>query len=214
MADHNTSTRSPPVMRGAARMLNFFSFLWDTKFQLTLLTVSSFSSKLLHLYSHRISLPIILTTLYLPTFLLPDALLVILSKTLLFRQDRSKLEVPRKIAGALLTLITTSASAAQVSFYLETGGEVQWLAAGNFANDPAGMKLLMSGFPKFALAFLCFVAISWLLTPRYYDFIDRVFGDIASAFKALRQVVFKKNTGYSKVSRHSDDDEDSDEEGH
>ena len=37
------------------------------------------------------------------------------------------------------------ASSVQIAFYFETGGEIKWSAAGNFAHDPAGFKLLLSG---------------------------------------------------------------------
>jgi hypothetical protein len=101
MADRNLNTRSPARLAG--KLVDMFSFLWDLKFQFTLLIVSSFSSKLLHLYSHRISLPILLSALYLPTFLLPDAILIFLSKTLLFRQDKPRLDLLRRILATLLT---------------------------------------------------------------------------------------------------------------
>jgi hypothetical protein len=38
-----------------------------------------------------------------------------------------------------------AASSIQIAFYFETGGEIKWGAAGNFAHDPTGYKLLLSG---------------------------------------------------------------------
>lgn len=60
--------------------------------------VSSFAAKLLHLYSHRSSLPILLIVLYTPTFLLPDFLLIVFGK-FLYRQNRGKIW---KFLGGLL----------------------------------------------------------------------------------------------------------------
>jgi hypothetical protein len=71
------------------------------------------------------------------------------------------------------------------------------------------MKLILSGFPKFALALVCFTAISWVLTPRYYDLVDRIFGGIASAFKGLWGAISKRSTGYTKVNHFSEEDDDS-----
>lgn len=59
----------------------------------TLLVVSLVTSKLLHLFSHLTSLPIVLFLLYMPTFILPDVL-VILGSRALFQYS--------KIAGGLL----------------------------------------------------------------------------------------------------------------
>ncbi|KAH7065072.1 hypothetical protein B0J12DRAFT_639019 [Macrophomina phaseolina] len=68
------------------------------KSQFTLLFVSSFAAKLIHLYSHRSSLPILLIVLYTPTFLLPDVLLVLFGK-FVYGHNRSRIW---KLFGALL----------------------------------------------------------------------------------------------------------------
>lgn len=67
------------------------------KSQFALCFVSSFAAKLLHLYSHRTSLPILLIVLYTPTFLLPDVILILFTK-FIYRQDRGKI---CKIFGGL-----------------------------------------------------------------------------------------------------------------
>lgn len=75
------------------------SVLLRTKDQFALFFVSSFAAKLLHLYSHRASLPILLIVLYTPTFFLPDVLLVLFNKLVVYRQNRSR---AWRIFGGLL----------------------------------------------------------------------------------------------------------------
>lgn len=66
------------------------------------------------------------------------------------------------------SIVTLFASASQIAFYVETGGEIRWSAAKNFAHDPAGMKLLASGFVGVALAIAAITCIATLLNPWLY----------------------------------------------
>lgn len=73
-----------------AMQVNFlapFQVILRHKNQFALFFVSYFTAKLLHLGSHAGSLPILLYLLYFPTFLLPDVLLLVGSKLLLYRQN-------------------------------------------------------------------------------------------------------------------------------
>lgn len=70
--------------------------------QFALFFVSYFTAKLLHLGSHAGSLPILLYLLYFPTFLLPDALLLLSSKLLLYRHSGGQPSAIRKWVGAFL----------------------------------------------------------------------------------------------------------------
>ena len=58
------------------------------------------------------------------------------------------------------SLIIVGASSVQIAFYFETGGEIKWGAAGNFAHDPAAAKLLLSGGLQALLVafFIIFIA--------------------------------------------------------
>lgn len=64
-----------------------FQAILRPKTQFALFFVSYFTAKLLHLGSHAGSLPILLYILYFPTFLLEDALLLVISKLLVYRQN-------------------------------------------------------------------------------------------------------------------------------
>jgi hypothetical protein len=47
---------------------------WKPSFRYSLLITSTLAPKILHLYLHFTSLPVLLYVLYLPTFLVPDVL--------------------------------------------------------------------------------------------------------------------------------------------
>lgn len=64
-----------------------FQVILRPKNQFALFFVSFFTAKLLHLGSHAGSLPILLYLLYFPTFLLPDILLLVGGKLLVYRQN-------------------------------------------------------------------------------------------------------------------------------
>ncbi|KAF2135824.1 uncharacterized protein K452DRAFT_280927 [Aplosporella prunicola CBS 121167] len=163
-----------------------------TKNQYSLFIVSSFASKLLHLYTHRASLPILLTLLYTPTFLLPDALLITFGRLLVYRQNYRRFTAPARLLGAFLAFLTATTSAAQITFYLETGGEVQWMAAGSLALDPAGLGLILSGLPTFSITLLLLTGLAWLSSPYLYDSVDALFARIAASFKKVYSIYNKK----------------------
>jgi hypothetical protein len=76
--------------------------LSKTKHQFALFFVAFFSAKLMHLGSHAGSLPIFLYLLYTPTFLLPDVLLLLGSKVLVYRLNGGQSSTTRKFFGAIL----------------------------------------------------------------------------------------------------------------
>ena len=70
-------------------------------FLYAVLVTASFASKIIHLSSHRHSLPILLFLLYLPTFLLPDVALAVVSRLLLPSRSSGS------YAGAAASLIVS-----------------------------------------------------------------------------------------------------------
>lgn len=75
----------------------------DPKNQFAIFFLASFVAKLLHLGSHAASLPILLYVLYFPTFLLPDLILLVGSKLLLYTAHNGGQTSPvRKVIGGLL----------------------------------------------------------------------------------------------------------------
>ena len=95
------TTTLPP----AAMQLNYlapFQAVARTKTQFALFFVAFFVAKLLHLGSHAGSLPIVLYVLYTPTFFLPDVLLLVGSKVLVYRLNGGQSSAIRKFFGGLL----------------------------------------------------------------------------------------------------------------
>lgn len=66
---------------------------------------------------------------------------------------------------------------------MTTGGEVQWMAAGNLAKDPGGLRMLLSELPKFFLLVLVFLLIAWLIAPRFNATLDHIFQKTNLAFR-------------------------------
>lgn len=79
-----------------------FQLIPRPKNQFALFFVSYFTAKLLHLGSHAGSLPILLYLLYFPTFLLPDFLLLIIGKLLIYRHNGGQASRLRRSFGAFL----------------------------------------------------------------------------------------------------------------
>ncbi|GME60364.1 sulfatase domain-containing protein [Neofusicoccum parvum] len=182
-----------------------FGLLLRTRDQFSLFFVSFFSAKVLHLYSHRTSLPILLFILYLPTFLLPDAALLVVGQTVIFRHNSGTV---RKWIGGLLTSLTAAASAATIAFYVETGGEVQWMAAGSLANDPSGIKILLSGTVKFSIALLALSVVAWLITPSFYNGVSYLIDNTCASLQQAWLIVRGKqhSAQYEPLVNVSDDE--------
>ncbi|KAH6614917.1 alkaline-phosphatase-like protein [Boeremia exigua] len=153
------------------------------KNQFALFFVSYFTAKLLHLGSHAGSLPILLYLLYFPTFLLPDVLLLVISKVLIYRHNGSQPSTIRRSIGAFLALFTAGCSAAQISFFVETGGEIQWMAASRVLGGSGGLGLLLSGLPALTVAFAILYSIAWVIAPKFHDAIEHVLDTIACSFQ-------------------------------
>ncbi|KAK7542135.1 alkaline-phosphatase-like protein [Phyllosticta citribraziliensis] len=156
-----------------------------TEDQFAFFFVSFFAAKLLHLYTHILSLPILLYLLYLPTFLSTDVALLAFGKLLFYRRKRCAFGMLRKLLGGLLAMLTAAAAAASISFYMETGGEIQWLAGTAMANDPGGLKMLLSGLPCMALAFGVLALLAYLIAPSFNDVVDHALDAVAGSFKEV-----------------------------
>lgn len=76
--------------------------------------------------------------------------------------------------------MTLIAASAQLGFFYVTGSEIQWGAATSVANDPAGMKLLLSGLWPVLAAGLVIVLVAWFSTPFISTWIGRRLSAIAN----------------------------------
>ncbi|KPI36814.1 uncharacterized protein AB675_11756 [Cyphellophora attinorum] len=166
--------------------------LFSKSFLYSVLVVSSLTSKVVHLSSHRSSLPILLFVLYLPTFFLPDAVIIIGGRLLLSsRPNASLISNFASFIASIIGVVTLFASASQLGFYVETGGEIRWSAAGNFARDSAGLKLLASGSVGVGLCTAGLTFIATLLNPWLYQWVGSLL-DFA-------RNVFSRTSSYSQI---------------
>ncbi|KAJ4985590.1 sulfatase [Stagonosporopsis vannaccii] len=160
-----------------------FQAILRPKNQFALFFVSYFTAKLLHLGSHAGSLPILLYLLYFPTFLLPDVLLLVISKVLIYRHNGSQPSTIRRWIGVSLAMFTAGCSAAQISFSVETGGEIQWMAASRVLGGSGGLGLLLSGLPALIVAFALLYGVGLVIAPTFHDFIEHILDTIVASFR-------------------------------
>ncbi|KAH8807249.1 alkaline-phosphatase-like protein [Xylogone sp. PMI_703] len=147
-------------------LISRFRSAWTAPFHYSTLLTATLLPKLLHLYTHRTSLPCLLVLLYLPTFLALDVVNAAVFWALVQVNARR-----RPLLGVFRTLFSfliVGASSLQIAFYLETGGEIKWGAATSFPHDAAGLKLLLSGsLPALLVAVFIFVVARIISNPLY-----------------------------------------------
>ncbi|PGG97782.1 hypothetical protein GX51_07164 [Blastomyces parvus] len=149
--------------------MSVHSFRAFQPFLFSVLVVALLAAKLLHLFQHARSIPLLRFVVYFPTFFIQDCFLIIVQRLLLHGQSRNLYSILGLSIGAFLTTITLAASAAQFGFYYVTGGELQWDAAGNVASDPAAMRLMMSGIIPVTFSGIAMLLFSWPMTPILYN---------------------------------------------
>jgi len=102
----------------------------------------------------------------------------------------------------------------QIAFYWETGGEIKWGAAGNFAHDPAGIKVLLSGSMQAALISTAIIIVARVISSPLYSVTDTIVRSFVKAFtgRDLRPGSISKNTDqqsspvYLQVATADDED--------
>ncbi|KAL1654511.1 hypothetical protein SLS61_002699 [Didymella pomorum] len=80
------------------------------------------------------------------------------------------------------SLLTAGCSAAQISFFVETGGEIQWMAASRVLGGSGGLGLLLSGLPSLIVGFTILYGMSWIIASRFYDAVEYLLNTIGRAF--------------------------------
>lgn len=78
------------------------------------------------------------------------------------------------------------ASSVQIAFYFETGGEIKWSAAGNFAHDPAGFKLLLSGGLQALLVGIFMIVIARIVCDALNNGTQALVSKLAKTFSTPR----------------------------
>ncbi|GAM83033.1 hypothetical protein ANO11243_010190 [Dothideomycetidae sp. 11243] len=192
------------------------SHLFTRSFFYSLLVTSTWSSKLVHLASHSASLAPTFIVLYSPTFLLLDCVVLLVGRLLFYRANNWKLRLSTFSAaiGGLLayvatrpcldcgnmllilfcSVITWTTAASQIAFYIETGGEISWSAAGNFVHDRDGIKLLLSGSFRIGLCALAIAVAAFAIQNPLYNGVGHLLHWVRDSFRIRRR------GGYQAVS--------------
>lgn len=87
------------------------------------------------------------------------------------------------IQSKCIRLFTAGCSAAQISFFLETGGEIQWMAASRVLGGSGGLGLLLSGLPALTIVFAVLYGIAWVIAPIFHDIVEHMLNMIVSSFQ-------------------------------
>ncbi|KAJ5095988.1 hypothetical protein NUU61_005344 [Penicillium alfredii] len=135
------------------------------------LVVSGLASKALHIALHIRSLPFVYFILFSPTLVLPDLVVIAVTRLLLqFSSPETRLQWISTYIGGFLSLITWGASSIQFGFFMQTGAEVAWAASNSFLSDPAAMKILLSGITTVSAAATALGLVAFLVHSRLYNF--------------------------------------------
>lgn len=78
------------------------------------------------------------------------------------------------------------ASSVQIAFYFETGGEIKWGAASNFAHDPTGYKLLLSGGLQALLVAFVIVVVARVVADALNSGTEALISKVAKTFSTPR----------------------------
>ena len=108
-----------------------------------------------------------------------ECFLEAISRHRLVRSSRRVVKGERLMVHSMIIL---GASAMQIAFYIETGGEIKWGAAGNFAHDPAGIKVLLSGSLQACIASAVMVLVARIVSCPLYNGMDKVVRTLVKAF--------------------------------
>ncbi|TVY40610.1 hypothetical protein LSUB1_G005920, partial [Lachnellula subtilissima] len=84
-----------------------------------------------------------------------------------------------------VSLLIVGASSVQIAFYLETGGEIKWGAASNFAHDPAALKLLLSGGSQALLVAVFILVVARVIAAPLYKRTETLVYNLAKTFPIL-----------------------------
>ncbi|KAG0648441.1 hypothetical protein D0Z07_5369 [Hyphodiscus hymeniophilus] len=155
---------------------------WTASFHYSLLVTATLLPKLLHFYTHITSLPYLLTVLYLLTFFALDVLNAASFWVLVHLNARGALSVLLGLCRTTFTTIIVGASSVQIAFYFETGGEIKWGAAGNFAHDPAGFKLLLSGGLQALLVSIFIIVVARVASDPLYHGMEMLVSKLKKTF--------------------------------
>ncbi|KAF5022192.1 hypothetical protein F66182_5779 [Fusarium sp. NRRL 66182] len=177
-------------------------FLFSVSFVFGVFFVSLLGSKLLHLWTHFLTVPTSAFILYLPTFFLSDLLAVCIAR-LLLNQSKTPWAWISCFIGTIATLVAIGGSASQLGFYVKTGGELDWRDATAYATSKEGLKVLFTGSSA-VIACGCGLLIIAMLTHGFFyrsfgAFLSAVGDNILSIYSYFRSMRILRRGRYSAL---------------
>ncbi|KAH7187255.1 alkaline-phosphatase-like protein [Fusarium oxysporum] len=152
----------------------------------SIIVVCTCLSKLIHLYTYVGTVPHVALILFLPSVLVPDILVICLSRLFLSRK-RTTITYISRLLGCTFSLILLVATAFHATFYYETGTEVTWTNAQRYVRDKDGIRLLLSGSNSAIVCVVLILGISWFSQTYLYQYAGRSLSMLtAPLFRALR----------------------------
>ncbi|KAJ5455684.1 uncharacterized protein N7458_003948 [Penicillium daleae] len=163
------------------------AFTWESskKFWFSLLTVSTFCAKVLHIYAHIDSVKTRKLFLWGPTFFVQDAIFLLIVFALTSNFQWRWLRYAASTAIILGTLILSTMAAANTSFYFTTGAEIHWRQAGGFNRDPASINTLLTGLTGLVIVEVLYIVAAGLTTPWIYNGMESMISIWGSMIKAI-----------------------------
>ncbi|KAK4087679.1 hypothetical protein Purlil1_8010 [Purpureocillium lilacinum] len=154
--------------------------------------VSVLSTKALRLSQNAHSFNIVLFVIYLPVLFLPDLLLICAEWLLLRRKNGILLSVLGVTTACLISATTLFAATSQLSFWWQTGGDIEWADAAAFALHDEGRKVLMSGSGTAMAIGSAIVVVAWITKGVLSRFISAFVASVeARIFALLRWAAVK-----------------------
>ncbi|KAH7183714.1 alkaline-phosphatase-like protein [Fusarium oxysporum] len=152
----------------------------------SIIVVCTCLSKLIHLYTYVGTVPHVALILFLPSVLVPDIVVICLSRLFLSRK-RTTITYISRLLGCTFSLILLVATAFHATFYYETGTEVTWTNAQRYVRDKDGIRLLLSGSNSAIVCVVLILGISWFSQTYLYQYAGRSLSMLtAPLFRALR----------------------------
>ncbi|KLO90622.1 uncharacterized protein LW93_11043 [Fusarium fujikuroi] len=172
--------------------------------------VSLTFTKLVHLSIHAKTISPGAFVLFLPSLLLPDVLVICLSR-LALRQQKGLFSVGACVLGCIFSFILLGASASQLGFFYSTGNEVKWSEALSYAGDKDGMKILLSGLNSVLAAGALIVVVAWVAKWFLYRAVGSLIATVGMPVVHAWQW-FRHRNGRSPQSLAYDSDSELDED--
>jgi hypothetical protein len=180
-----------------ARLPAVCSLPSGSSFVFAIFIVSLVTSKGIRLLTHAFAVPTLAFIFYLPTFFFFDFLAICVCRLLLWRpidrRGRVLFIVPT-ILGWLLSAVALGAAASQLSFFLETGGELEWREAGSYVTSSDGLRVLLTGSFTMAASVGVMTVISWFLSGMLYDAVGGFLTAVSQNIMTGKITFFRRRT--------------------